>query len=175
MGSYPFSFDELLTGSVLIPAQLDKSGAEQMPPAHRAAAAEAGRGAAAAVPAEEAAEAEEDVAFFGVLETNVTTSLGQTAFLRCRLRNLQHQVSYLGRVTSMLRADYRAFNLDLGDLDPHERLAYPHFRIANVHGGRTIPHQTRCRYRRMDPRDQIPPKKGRRNLLLSGNIRLTFI
>lgn len=32
-------------------------------------------------------------AFSGALETNVTASLGQTAFLRCRLKNSQHQVS----------------------------------------------------------------------------------
>ena len=32
-------------------------------------------------------------AFSGALETNVTASLGQTAFLRCRLKNAQHQVS----------------------------------------------------------------------------------
>lgn len=34
-------------------------------------------------------------AFSGALETNVTASLGQTAFLRCRLKNSQHQVSFL--------------------------------------------------------------------------------
>lgn len=34
-------------------------------------------------------------AFSGALETNVTASLGQTAFLRCRLKNSQHQVSKL--------------------------------------------------------------------------------
>lgn len=33
-------------------------------------------------------------AFSGALETNVTASLGQTAFLRCRLKNAQHQVSF---------------------------------------------------------------------------------
>ena len=34
-----------------------------------------------------------DAAFFGVLETNVTTSVGETAFLRCRVQNNKHQVS----------------------------------------------------------------------------------
>ncbi|KZS04303.1 Uncharacterized protein APZ42_032573 [Daphnia magna] len=36
---------------------------------------------------------ESEAAFSGALETNVTASLGQTAFLRCRLKNSQHQVS----------------------------------------------------------------------------------
>lgn len=38
-------------------------------------------------------EAEPEAAFSGALETNLTASLGQTAFLRCRLKNPQHQVS----------------------------------------------------------------------------------
>lgn len=37
-------------------------------------------------------------AFSGALETNVTASLGQTAFLRCRLRNGQHQVRFTNRI-----------------------------------------------------------------------------
>ena len=40
-------------------------------------------------------ESESDAAFSGALETNVTASLGQTAFLRCRLKNSQHQVTSL--------------------------------------------------------------------------------
>jgi hypothetical protein len=38
-------------------------------------------------------ESESEAAFSGALETNVTASLGQTAFLRCRLKNSKHQVS----------------------------------------------------------------------------------
>jgi hypothetical protein len=38
-------------------------------------------------------ENESEAAFSGALETNVTASLGQTAFLRCRLKNSKHQVS----------------------------------------------------------------------------------
>ena len=36
-----------------------------------------------------------EAAFIGALETNVTVGLGQTAFLRCRLKNTQHQVRVL--------------------------------------------------------------------------------
>ncbi|EFX89821.1 hypothetical protein DAPPUDRAFT_232857 [Daphnia pulex] len=36
-------------------------------------------------------ESESEAAFSGALETNVTASLGQTAFLRCRLKNSKHQ------------------------------------------------------------------------------------
>ncbi|KAK4016504.1 hypothetical protein OUZ56_031460 [Daphnia magna] len=38
---------------------------------------------------------ESEAAFSGALETNVTASLGQTAFLRCRLKNSQHQVTWI--------------------------------------------------------------------------------
>lgn len=38
-------------------------------------------------------EAEAEAVFTGALETNVTVGLGQTAFLRCRLKSTQHQVS----------------------------------------------------------------------------------
>jgi len=92
VASYPFSFDELLTGSVLIPSLSEKSGAEQTLPDYRAQ--EAG--------AEEAPRPDEEAAFFGALETNLTASLGQTAFLRCRLRNLEHQVNFLPVITSRI-------------------------------------------------------------------------
>lgn len=36
-----------------------------------------------------------EAAFIGALETNVTVGLGQTAFLRCRLKNTQHQVRHV--------------------------------------------------------------------------------
>ncbi|XP_046438748.1 uncharacterized protein LOC124190212 isoform X4 [Daphnia pulex] len=40
-------------------------------------------------------ESESEAAFSGALETNVTASLGQTAFLRCRLKNSKHQVTWI--------------------------------------------------------------------------------
>ena len=44
---------------------------------------------------------DDDGTFFGILETNVTASVGDTAFLRCRLKKTQakHQVSGFLRCT----------------------------------------------------------------------------
>lgn len=50
------------------------------------------RGTQTATTASSVDESESEAAFSGALETNVTASLGQTAFLRCRLKNSQHQV-----------------------------------------------------------------------------------
>ena len=47
-------------------------------------------------------EIDSEAAFSGALETNVTASLGQTAFLRCRLKNSKHQVSALNPMTHQI-------------------------------------------------------------------------
>ena len=56
-------------------------------------------------PAEEEEQSNEGT-FFGVLETNVTASIGETAFLRCRLQKTQHQVSSVFLCPPSIQVDF---------------------------------------------------------------------